>query len=314
MKYFILLTIISNIFISTYTEASQRTSTINCDYCTAQGKHMKALSSAYINDQKIWIIDQQGTEFILDEYVAINNGNGQFSQVDDFSVELISTHQKDSSLSQTVSQAFIASRGAIRNIEKETQHIILAADDEFQSAFQVSTFSKDFSGMMSDRVMNDPAVKSQFDIIDAQIQVLKANGSIALSFLGTSLNLASQVIVSFADGTTVELNVVLTTTNGSNVKMKLQFDQARDKAGKIIPTTSSALPHYREGEVINAATVGNMHHFANWFNRLDIKGIEVMNIRGFGSGGGGGSTSIKDCKYEVTPDSKGKATAKLVCR
>lgn len=63
MKYFILLTIISNIFISTYTQASQPTTAIYCDYCSAQGKEVNALSSAFMNGQKIWVIDQQGTDF-----------------------------------------------------------------------------------------------------------------------------------------------------------------------------------------------------------------------------------------------------------
>ena len=56
-----------------------------------------------------------------------------------------------------------------------------------------------------------------------------------------------------------------------------------------------------------------MEHFANWFRHIEISGIEVRGVSGFRTSGGG-STRIRDCRYRVTKDSSGKATAKLICR
>jgi|OM-RGC.v1.006030451 hypothetical protein len=310
MKYFILLTIISNIFISTYTQASQPTTAIYCDYCSAQGKEVNALSSAFMNGQKIWVIDQQGTDFIIEEYRAVQQSSGDISQVDDFYVELISTHHKSSALSKAVSNAIIAMRNAMISIDESISHIQLPADDEFQSAFQIASFHKQFSGQMSDRIMNDSHIKQQFDIIDAQMQQLQANLSISLPFIGTSLNLSSQIRVMFNDGTSAEMTVTLTTSNGKNVKIVLSLTQARDKEGNIIPDVSSGLASYRSGEILNAGNTGHMGHFADWWHQLEVRGVKVISN---GGGARGGSTSIKDCHYVVEKKFNGETFAKLIC-
>ncbi|QBJ63834.1 hypothetical protein [Pseudoalteromonas sp. DL-6] len=308
MKYIIFFTMQLCIMFSSNSQASQTTAA-SCDYCSAEGKKITALAASFIDGQKIWIIDQQGTDFILDEYKAVYTGNDQMLQVGDFTVEHVSTHSKNSTLSRIVSNTFTVNQEALRNIDKEISHIILPHDDEFQSAFEVSLFPQLFAGKMSDRIMNDPEIKSQFDIIDSQNQELKANLSISIPFLSTSLNLSSQITVSFTDGTTVTMGVELVTTNGTNVKANLKFEQARDKEGNILPIKSSGLSHYRSGVILNSGNTGNMEHFASWFETLQISGIKVITVRG----GGANTGSIKDCTYVVTTNAQGKKITELVC-
>ncbi|WP_286233684.1 hypothetical protein [Thalassotalea sediminis] len=311
MKSVILLFVIFSAFNPTNAQAFQQTSAINCNYCSVQGKQVRAQTAAFIDGQKIWIIDQQGNDFIIDEYRAFQQNNGEVGQVDDFYVELISTHNKSSALSSTVKNAFIASRDAIQYIDESISTIELAANDEFESGFQIASYPQQFAGMMSNRIMNDPTVKEQFVIIDAQNQTLKANLSISLPFIGTTLNLSSQLIILFTDGTSAEMNIGLATVNGTKVKIVLSLKHVLDKQGNIIPTVSSGLGSYRSGEELSASNTGHMGHFVDWWHQLEVRGVQVITNGGYT---GGGSTSIKDCEYVIERKANGEAVARLICK
>lgn len=316
MKYIILLFVISSIFISNYAQAFQHTISINCNYCSEKEKQVIAQSAAFNNGQKIWVIDQQSTDFILKKYRVIQTKNSEINKTVNYSVELISTHNKTSELSSTVSRAFNISHDAIQTIFQRISDIQLAANDEFESGFQIASFSQQFSGMMSNRIMNNPEIKEQFEIIDAQNLALKEGLSITSAIVDNSLksnlaSLPSQMLIVFADGTSAEMNIGFATVSSTKMKIVLSLKHVLDKQGNIIPTVSSGLGAYRNGEELNASNTGHMGHFVDWWHQLEVRGVQVITNGGYT---GGGSTSIKDCEYFIDRKANGESVAKLICK
>jgi len=294
------------------TMAGQHDYSVSCNYCTTQGKQVKAEQVAFIDGQLIKIVDQQGSNFIIDEYQVTSGGNNSDDELgyDEVITTYTTTHSKTSPLAQEISRAYQVMKAAAKKINDEITTIELPSNDYYQSAFQMMEQADYFSIKMSERIMGDPDVKSQFDIIEAQTQNLKANLSVSVPFIGTSLSLGNQIIVSFVDGTKVYLNVELKTSTGTNVYINLKFYKAVDKEGNSIPTNAYGLGNYRGGETLNSDNTGNMDYFSDWFAKLEMSGIKI--IRG-GTGHGGGSSSITDCHYEILTNSNGTKSARLIC-
>ena len=310
MKYFIVTFLITLSLLSAKVAvAGQHDYSVSCNYCSQQGKQVKAEQAAFIDGQLIKVIDQQGNSFIIDEYQVTSGGSDVVDYDEVITTHLI-THSKTSAVAQTVSNAYQIMKAAAQQIKDETATIELPSTDYYQSAFQIMEQVDYFSIKMSDRIMNDPRVKSQFDIIEAQTQNLKANLSVSIPFLGTGLSLGNQIIVRFTDGTKAYLNVELKTSTGTNVYINLKFHKAVDKEGNPIPTKAYGLVNYREGEILTEENTGNMDYFSEWFAKLEVAGVKI--VRG-GTGHGGGSSSITDCHYEIRTNSNGTKTARLIC-
>jgi len=313
MKYFLYICIITlSLFLPKSAMAGQNDYSILCNYCTTLGKQVKAEQTAFIDGQMIKIIDQQGDKFIVNEYQVTSGGNSPDKELDydDFIVTLTATHSQTSVLSQEITNAYRIMKAAVKKVNDEATNIELTKDDYYQSAFQIMEQTDYFAIKMSEKIMNDPETKEQFDIIEAQTQNLKSNLSISVPLLGTALSIGNQVIVSFTDHTKVYLNVELKSSNGSNIYINLKFYKAVDRDRNSIPTKACGLGNYRQGENLNDINTGNMDFFAEWFAKLEMAQVKIIRT---GTGHRGGSGSIKDCNYEIYSKPDGALSIRLNC-